>query len=331
MNPNPTPPNKLGTGSLVLVTGGTGAIGPTVVHRLVDAGCRVRLLVWGEMPPAGVLPDDVVLFPGEINDRDSLREALKEVNVVFHLAAKLHINNPDPSLRQEYWRVNVDGTRCLAETAADAGVGRLVHFSTINVYGPSTFPNVFDETSPTNCDSWYAESKLESERIVLDRLPATVLRMAAIYGPRMKGNYVRLLTALKAGRYLPIGSGANRRTLVHQEDVAEAAIVASNHSQAIGQIYNVSDGQIHTLDEIVTAMCLALGRRAPRIRLPVVPVKACASLADYGFRCLGRRPFARSAVEKLLEDMAVDASKIQTQLGYRPHYDLQKGWSTIAS
>lgn len=311
-----------------LITGGTGAIGPFVVRRLLLAGYDVRVLVRGKTP-SGVIPDEVVTFDGDINDRNSLREPLRGVDIVFHLAAKLHINTPGPNLRREYWRVNVDGARCVAEAASDAGVKRFVHFSTINVYGPSTFPDVFDETSPLNCDSWYAETKHESEQMVLDQLPATVLRMAAAYGPGMKGNYPRLLRALRKGRYLPIGPGQNRRTLIHHEDVAEAVLLAATHPRAIGQTYNVSDGEIHTLDEIVATMCHALGCRIPTTRLPIGLAKACAAVVDTGLLCLGRQPFARVSVNKILGDMAVDASKIHSQLGYRPRYDLQRGWSTV--
>lgn len=207
----------------------------------------------------------------------------------------------------------------------------MIHFSTINIYGPTTPPQVFDETSPPNCHSWYAETKLESERIVLDRVPATVLRAAAIYGPGMKGNYVRLMAALRGGCYLPIGPGKNRRTLVFHEDIADAAILAAEHPRAVAQIYNVSDGEIHALDEIVAALCDALERRTPRIRMPVACAKACAGVADAGLRCLGRRPFAMAAVNKILEDMAVNATKIQSELGFVPQYDLHRGWRTMTS
>ncbi len=313
---------------VAMITGSTGAIGPFVVRRLLLAGYSVRVLVRSKTP-SGVIPSEVISFNGDINDRNSLQEPLRGVDVVLHLAAKLHINSPDPNLRREYWRVNVDGTRCVAEAASDAGVKRFVHFSTINVYGPSTFPDVLDETSPLNCDSWYAQTKRESEQIVLDLLPATVLRMAAVYGPRMKGKYPRLLAALRKGLYLPIGPGQNRRTLVHQEDVAQAVLLAATHPRAIGQTYNVSDGEIHTLDEIVAAMCHALGQRAPRKRIPVALAKACAAVVDTGSVCLRHRPFARATVNKILEDMAIDAGKIQSQLGYLPRYDLRRGWSTV--
>ena len=145
----------------------------------------------------------------------------------------------------------------------------------------------------------------------------------------MKGNYPRLLRALRKGRYLPIGPGRNRRTLVHQEDVAEAVLLAATHPRAIGQTYNVSDGEIHTVDEIVTVICHALGRRVPTARLPAGLAKACAAVVDTGLLCLKNQPFARASVSKILDDMAVDASKIHSQLGYCPRYDLHRGWSTV--
>ncbi|MBN2291337.1 MAG: NAD-dependent epimerase/dehydratase family protein [Pirellulales bacterium] len=320
--------DKQGQGQVALVTGGTGAVGPSVVRCLLQAGYDVRMLIWGKMS-MNIIPAGATAFAGDINDRDSLKEPMRGTDLVCHLAAKLHINNPDPSLRREYWRVNVDGTRCVAEEAAVAGVKRFVHFSTINVYGTSTFPNVFDETSPLNCDSLYTQTKSESEQIVLNQLPATVLRMAAVYGPRMKGNYARLLNALRKGCYLPIGTGQNRRTLVHQEDVAQAVLLAAAHPQAVNQTYNVSDGEIHTLDEIVTAMCNALGRRPPKMRIPITLAKMGAAAVDTGMFCIRRRPFARTLLTKLLDDMAVDGSRIQSELGYMPRYDLQSGWNTL--
>jgi len=313
---------------VAFVTGGTGAAGPVVIGRLLRAGYCVRMLA-RDKTPSHLIPDEVVRVNGHINDRDALREGVRGADVVFHLAAKLHINNPAPRVRDEYWRVNVDGTRMLTEAAGDANVKKLVFFSTINVYGPGRSGHIFDENSPPNCDSWYAETKHESEQIVLDCMPATVLRMAAVYGPRMKGNYVRLLDVIRKGRFVHIGSGENRRTLVYQEDVAEAALLAATHPDSIGKIYNVSDGRIHTINEIVTEMCHAIGRRPPRARLPVSSAKACATIVDLGLRCLRRRPRARAAVDKIIEDMAVSSSKIQDQLGFVPAYSLRQGWSRM--
>ena len=165
------------------------------------------------------------------------------MNVVFHLAAKLHINDPSPQLAAEYRRVNVEGTAQLAEAARLAGVRRLVIFSTINVYGCSPPGALLDEQSPLCGDSCYAASKIEAEKIALTTLPAVVLRLAAVYGPSMKGNYPRLLRALQQRRFAFVGKGDNRRTLVHLEDVCAASLLAAEHPRAVGQIYNVTDGR----------------------------------------------------------------------------------------
>ena len=158
----------------------------------------------------------------------------------------------------------MEGTRRLLEASEAAQVRRFVFFSTINVYGHSSVGCALDEQSPLRPESYYAETKVRAEEIVLaSRVPATVLRLAAVYGSRVKGNYARLLAALEQRRYVSIGPATNRRTLVHEQDVAEAALLVAKQARASGRTYNVTDGSTHDLNEIVQAMCLALGRSSP--------------------------------------------------------------------
>ena len=270
------------------------------------------------------------LFRGDITDPDLLRAAVKDVDLVVHMAAKLHINNPEPSLRAEYKRVNVEGTQRLVSAASEAKVPRFIYFSTICVYGPSVPPEILDERSPVNPDSWYAETKYEAEQIALRNMPAVVLRPAAIYGPRMKGNYLRLLRALRKGFFVGIGSGVNRRTLIFDEDLAEAVYIAGMHTKGIGRIYNATDGQIHTFQTIVESMCQALGRKPSRWRLPVAPVKAGARLAEIGFSLIGRRsPITCSIVDKVIEDVAVSGARLERELSFVPRVRLLAGWQKV--
>lgn len=309
-----------------LVTGATGAIGPSLVNHLLRHGYRVRVLARAA-PPTGLFPDAVAVVRGTIDDAVAVRAAMDRVDRVFHLAATLHIPDPGPEMRDDYTRVNVEGTRCLVDAAQEAGVQRFIFFSTINVYGPSRAGQVLDESSPLQPDSWYAETKAQAEQIVLAGPPAVVLRLAAVYGPRMKGNYPRLLHALKRGRFVPIGDGRNRRTLVYANDACSAAVSAAERPQAAGQIFNVTDGRIHTLREIIAAMGQALGRRPPLFHLPTGPILLGAGLLEDGARMLGKRsPVARSTVRKLLEDVAVSGAKVQQVLGFHPQYDLARGW-----
>ncbi|MGA9994997.1 MAG: NAD-dependent epimerase/dehydratase family protein [Pyrinomonadaceae bacterium] len=308
-----------------LVTGASGAIGFTLTEHLLACGYKVRALVRNPSTLGSLRGVEIV--QGEINDAASLRKAVAGVSKVFHLAAKLHINNPSPTLHDEYRRINVDGTRSLVEAARDAEVERFIFFSTINVYGPGKPEELISEESPLRPDSFYAQTKVEGERITLAGTHATVLRLAAVYGPRMKGNYPRLLSALRRGRFLMIGDGGNRRTLVYVKDVCEAALLAAEHPLASGQTYNVTDGEVHSLKEIIDAMSDALGRKPPKARLPELPVRLTALVIESSFKLFGKSsPVGRATVEKFLEDIAVSGEKIQKQLGFRPRYDLQRGW-----
>ena len=248
------------------------------------------------------------------------------------MAALLHIVNPPPELREKYERVNIGGTATVVEAAIKAGVKRVVLFSTIAVYGPSD-GRVLNEMSPTHPDTFYAETKCAAEQIVLNAKGAdgqslgTVLRLGAVYGSRIKGNYQRLVRSLARGRFIPVGKGANRRTLVYDKDVARAAVLAATHDAAAGKIFNVSDGCFHTLNEIIETICDALGRRPPGFALPVSPVRWAAGLMEDGAHLFGlQAPVTRATIDKYTEDIAVDSRRIRDELGFVPQYDLAAGW-----
>jgi UDP-glucose 4-epimerase len=309
-----------------LVTGATGVIGPVLIRRLLRDGYHVRALIRRESE-YGVLPEDVDIRLGDLTDGHVAQEAAVGVDVIFHLAAKLHLDHQGPADEDVYKVVNVEGTRHIAEAARINEVRRLIFFSTINVYGPGEAGLVFDEDSPLHPDSWYAQTKARAEEIILNGSPAVVLRLAAVYGPGMKGNYPRLLEALRRGFFPMIGDGRNRRTLVFIGDVCQAARLAAEHPEAVGQIFNVTDGEVHTLQEVIQVICEALGKRPPRFALPRGLVRPAFGLMEDGFGLFGRRsPIGRSTVDKILEDLAVNGDRIKRKLGFRPQYDLLKGW-----
>lgn len=314
----------------VLVTGASGALGPIVLDALRTRGDRVRALALMQPEPALANAADA-WFVGDICDRHLLDAATTGASHVVHMAALLHINNPAPELTAEYERVNVHGTAAVVDAALRHGVKRLVFLSTIAVYGGGR-GELLTEDAPLQPATPYAATKLAAERIVLntcgdDGFPfGTVLRLAAVYGSRIKGNYNQLVTALARGRFVPVGRGENRRTLVQEKDVANAIALALD-AEAMNRVYNVTDGEVHTLREIIHAICGALGRPAPRVALPAGPVRAAARLADEIARPLGfSLPVSSVMLEKYLEDVAVDGGRLRRELGYRPAYDLAAGW-----
>jgi len=317
----------------VLVTGATGAIGPLLVSHLLDNGHQVRVLLRQKSLPHRI-SKNVDIAQGDVRDPASLGDALAHAEVVFHLAAKLHINAPAKHLYNEYYQINVAGSANVAKAAVEKGVKRMVHFSTINVYGPSKpSSGLFDENTPFNPQSIYAQTKIEAEQAVLDILgnrpssSAVILRLAAVYGPRMQGNYKALVKALKYRAFWPIGSGENRRTLIYVDDLMRGVHLAAFHPNAQGNIYNLTDGRIHSLNQIIEAIACAMGRQAPRFHIPEGPALFLSGSADKALACLGK-PRARfsTLVQKLLEDVAVDGNKICRELGFTPCVSLKQGW-----
>ena len=316
----------------ILITGPTGAVGPSVVEAFHEAGYKIRTLSLS-VPKTGIFPADVESRVGDVTDPSAIQEALSGVDTVIHMAGLLHINNPPDSMRHEYERVNVGGTKTLLESAANAGVKRVVFFSTISVYGSSN-SQVLNENSDLKPDSLYAQTKLAAEQVILSTKRAdgrpigTVLRLAAVYGPRVKANYLRLAKSLAKGRFIPIGKGMNRRTLIYDKDVANAALLVAQHPDAAGCIFNVSDGTFHSLNEIVGTICEALGRKPPKLIVPASVAQFLASSAETCFSLLGRRsPVTGAMIDKYVEDVAVDGSLIQKELGFVPQYNLRTGWA----
>lgn len=317
--------------SMVLVTGATGAVGPCVVDALCSAGYQVRSFSL-DAPPTGIFPNSVQSIVGDVTDPSAVQSAMHGMDAVVHLAALLHIVNPPPELREKYEKINVGGTATVVEAAVKAGVKRVILASTIAVYGPSN-GQILNEDSVPQPDTFYAQTKLAAEKIVLnargvDGQPiGTVLRLGAVYGARIKGNYERLVKALARNRFIPIGNGRNRRTLVYDKDVARAVVLAIQHPSAAGKIFNITDGCFHSLAEIIAAISESLGRKPPRFSVPVGSVRIAAGMIEDAMRLIGRRsPVGRATIDKYTEDIAVEGKRIQTELGFVPRFDLRTGW-----
>lgn len=318
------------------MTGAGGALGPVVAREFARDGFSVRALGHRPLDPS-LFPEATEFGVLDVLDQEAARRQLAGADTVVHMAALLHVVNPAPSLIPEYDRVNAGGTRNVVSAAAAVGVRRVVHFSTIAVYGYNS-GCILDETTRPAPATPYGASKLRAEEEALAASAAqqtpliTILRLGAVYGSRVRGNYRRLVGGLARGLFVGVGDGRNRRTVVFEEDVARAAVLASTHPAAAGRVFNVTDGELHTVREVVNAIGSALGRGPRQFFLPAPPARLTAGLIEDAFRLIGRKaPVNRATIDKFVEDIAVDGSLIQRELGFRPLFDLQRGWdATIA-
>lgn len=293
-------------------------VGPPLIRRLLAGGWSVRALVHEAQPGSAAI--DIVR--GDIRERRDVIAAARDVDVVFHLAGKLHETRVDADAAEAMRAVNGEGTRNVVEALPPSA--RLIYFSTINVYGTTLPPDVADENTRPNPLTPYARTKLEGEAIALASGRACVLRLAAVYGPGMKGNYVRLIKAIRRNRFLPLGTSENRRTLIHVHDAVRAAELAV-HLPA-GEILNLTDGRIHTLGDILAAMYSAMRRRPPLVHVPVIPARAIAAAFDRVTPL-----HLSSSIDKYLEDLAVSGAKAMRMLSFKPEVALAEGWRTVVA
>jgi UDP-glucose 4-epimerase len=308
----------------VLVTGATGAVGPTLVKHLLASGYSVRTYSRSISP---LLPQEVDQRCGDLLDHEAILALMEDISIVFHLAALLHVENPSPKLSADYQRVNVAGTRTVTEAALAAGVKRFIYFSTVKVYGLHQYPPITENQSPAP-KTMYAQTKLQGEYEALqaEGLETIVLRLSAVYGPRLRGAWARLIKAVQHGWFIPIGHLSNRRSLTYVEDVARAALFVAEHAQTPGHIYNVVGHSAPTQREIITAIYAASGRTLPSLRIPGSLAQAGASILDTAFKLIGKRsPITRETISQFTENETY-SSEALSALGFKPSVSLEEGW-----
>jgi nucleoside-diphosphate-sugar epimerase len=304
----------------VLVTGTNGFIGRALCNVLAASGRGVRKAV--RMPVPG-LPDAVAV--GDIGPNTDWRTALEGVSGVVHLAARTHVlreTATDPLAK--YRQVNVSGTERLARSAAAGGVRRLVFVSSVKVNGERTEERPFTEDGAPRPEDAYGVSKWEAEQ-ALSRIAAetglevVVLRPPLVYGPGVKGNFLRIMSLVARGMPLPLGAIDNRRSFIYAGNLAGAIVQALDAPQATGRTYLVSDGEDVSTPELVRGIARALGVKP---RLPSFPLAALGLVATLAGR---RAEFAR-----LTGSLQVDSSRIRRELGWEPRCSLARGLEETA-
>jgi nucleoside-diphosphate-sugar epimerase len=252
-------------------------------------------------------------------------ETLAGVDCVFHLAGKAHALAKSPSADEAYWTANVQSTLDLLAAAKARSVPGFVYFSSVKAMGRAGDPGraVNADLVP---DSPYGRSKLAAEQAVLGSgaVPhPVVLRPALVYGPNPKGHLELMIRAVRGGWFPPLPELGNARSMVHRDDLVDAALLCAFDPRAIGKVYVVTDGAPYSTRQIYEFILAALGRRPPTWTLPVSLLRVAAGLGDGLGRVRGRRfPFDSEMLEKLLGSARYDGGSICRELGFVPKRDL---------
>jgi len=302
----------------ILVTGATGFVGRALIARFLADGRVACAAVRTSSADLPIQVESVAI--GEIGQETDWTRALDGVGTVVHLAARVHMTGEDAAHALPRFRaVNAAGSAVLARAARNAGVRRFVLVSTTTVYGDRNPGQPFDESSPPAPASPYAQSKLEAERVVADTLGGSatefvVLRAPLVYGANAKGNFARLVRLVQSGVPLPFASIQNRRSVVFVDNLVDAIVRALDHPAAAGRTYVVSDGQDVSTPDLIARIAAGLGRHSRLFAFPAVLLRLAGTL-------LGRP----DEISRLLDDMAVDGSRIRRELGWTPPFTVEEG------
>jgi nucleoside-diphosphate-sugar epimerase len=316
-----------------LVTGATGFTGGHLAHALRRRGYAVRALVRrpNSDASAALQRAGVELFEGDLATGRGVDEAVQGCEAVYHIAALYRAARHGPN---EYWRVNVEGTRAVMEAARRHSCARVVHCSTAGVHGEIEHIPA-DEQSPLRPGDVYQQTKLEGERVAQrafnDGLAGTVVRPVGIYGPGDM-RFLKLFRAIHSGRFRMIGSGQVMYHLTYIDDLVDGIIQAGQRPEALGRTYLLAGPRYTTIDELARAVALAVDVQIGQRHVPLGPVLGAATVCEHV--CRGLRiepPLHRRRLDFFRKDRAFTAQKARDEIGFCPRVDLADGLQRTAA
>jgi nucleoside-diphosphate-sugar epimerase len=316
-----------------LVTGATGFIGAHLTRRLVRDGHRVRCLVRPSSDTSVLEALDVELLRGDLTDAGSLITATQGCRFVVHCGALVS----DWATIEEIRRVNVAGTRNVAEAASAASAERFVHVSTTDVYGYPGRPGIDEKYVPAGFSNWYSETKRAAEAEVRQveharELNVVILRPATVYGPGSEDVVGDIARAIRARQMLLVDGGRAVAGLLYVENLLDAVMLALRDDAALGEAFNLTDGLDITWKRFLGDLAEGLGCPAPRWSLPYGVAFGIAFALEHGYRLLRRtarittRPLlSRQAVHVLGRSQDFSNRKARETLGWAPLVSYPEG------
>jgi dihydroflavonol-4-reductase len=310
----------------VLVTGATGFTGGHLARALAGRGYYVRALVRDPGRAAPLHDAGIDLVEGDVRSEASLRQACRDVEVVYHIAAMYR----EAGLKDEVYRaVNAHAVHTLVHAAAAEHVKRVVHCSTVGVHGDVKQPPA-NEDAPLSPGDIYQQTKVEGERLAREAAAATgmevvIARPTGIYGPGDR-RLLKLFRGVARRRFIVLGAGRIYYHLTYIDDLIEGFRLCGEVPAAAGRTYILAGGEVTTLDQLIDVIAQTAGVAPPRLHLPVWPFwvagAACEAIcAPFGIE----PPLYRRRVDFFTKSRAFDISRARRELGYAPKVGLRDG------
>ncbi|RFO95936.1 nucleoside-diphosphate sugar epimerase [Rhodoferax lacus] len=308
--------------SRILITGASGFVGRELVAHLASQyGVRLRLALRGHATLIKLNTPYETVTTGDIDGRTQWDLALDGVDVVVHLAARVHVlreHSPNPA--QAFRDTNLHGTVQLARAASQRGVKRFVFISSVGVNGFKTEAHKpFTEWHKPQPHNPYAQSKWEAEqalrKVALESgMEFVIIRPPLVYGPNAPGNFSHLVRGVLARIPLPLAAVRNLRSMVGLDNLVNFIGVCCMHPHAANQTFLVSDGQDLSTVDLVNGIAKGLHSKVWFVPIPLWILAVGAALFGQG-----------ATLQRLTGNLQVDISKARDMLGWTPPISVDEG------
>ena len=313
----------------ILVTGASGFIGNALCNRLFKSNYVTYGVVRNSS--ARLSDNNFNQIPiNEINSNTNWKDVLNNIDCIVHCAGIAHNMNENNNLNF-YRSVNLDGTKHLAEQAAEAGVKKLIFLSSIKVNGEYTDDkydksissyqkkNSFTHVDPPNPIDPYSISKLEVEKVLHEiyaktGLETVIIRLPLVYGKNVKGNLARLIRLVKSGIPLPFGNIANQRSMIGIDNLVDLLINCIEHPNAAGKTFLASDGEDLSTPELIKLIASSMGKKANLFSFPISMLKFLGSVF-----------VKREEINRLVGSLRIDNSYTKKILNWTPSISVEEG------
>ena len=295
----------------VLVTGATGFVGQHLIEYLKLDGYNIKAISRKLIPSVDTVICD--FLKDDIPD-----DALKGIDIVFHLAGYAHDLKSQSGIEKTYQKINVNVTADLLSLSVKHNVKKFIFVSSVKAGGVSRQGKCATEKSLSEPDGVYGKTKREAELKVLEAgrkfdIHVSILRPALIYGPKVKGNLQLMMQGIKKGWFPPLPEIGNRRSMIHVDDIVRALLFLSNNKKSNGEVFIATDGRVYSSRNIYEIMCHVLDKNIPNWSVPRLLFNAIARLSS-GFKY---------KIDKLLGDECYSSKKLQS-LGFKAQKQLRQ-------
>lgn len=311
----------------IMVVGATGFIGKHLVNKLLDMGKNVTIFILKNDSMPTEWQKKVSVIRGNITDKTTTKGIFDKIDIVFHLAAHVHDFSTSKEQENKHYLINVEGTRNLLQEASKANIKQFIFFSSIKAMAENSMHPIDESFSPTPLTP-YGKSKLAAEKLVEEYslksgFNSVILRFPMVYGPGNKGNIYKMIEAIDKNRFILIGRGLNKRSIVYVDNIIDASVKILGYKNKLNNTFIVTDGINYTVSELYESIAKGLNRKKLSFYIPLSIAKIFGTIGTFGEYLTHRNlPISLSKIRKLTDSFVVSSKKIEKEINFQPKYNL---------